>query len=90
MRQFVYKVYYVRYQVPFYFWQIKIVLKHHKLQECYDQDCSLNSAAIFDVIKILQGLCLQVQDNHLTKLFNKNDSPIRKQLNQLLHAQSEL
>ena len=38
MRQLRYKVYYIRYQVPFYLWQIKLTQKNSKLQR-HVTDC---------------------------------------------------
>ena len=45
VRQLVYQVCDTRYQVSFYLWLIRSVLKYCKVPKHYDQDCSLESFA---------------------------------------------
>ena len=39
VRQLVHKVYYTRFQVPFYLWQINLIRKQSKWQKYYIIDC---------------------------------------------------
>ena len=45
MRQLLYKVYYIRFQVPFYLWQIKFVEKHSNWQKYYVTGCRIHKKA---------------------------------------------
>ena len=52
LRQFVRKVYYTRYQVPFYFWRIKLARKYSKCQIYYVTEYRIYHKLLFTVTYI--------------------------------------
>ena len=68
MGQLVYQVYYTRYQVSFYLWQIGPVLKHCKVPKSYDQDFRFSGIYLGDDLPTIKNIFIKEQAKGLKYL----------------------